>query len=131
MAIPEVIPEYRKYINVSEGGRIRFDGGKNEHAEFYEEEALSWLLFIIRDIKNVEMEEVTMSVQEYIMDNAADYLTDGVILKIDKTGSIVKEYSSITEIMHELNLSYNTNIYNVLEGKQKTAYGYVWKWKNR
>lgn len=129
--IPAVIPEYRKYIKVSKSGVLKFDGGDSEHAEFYKEESFSWVLFIIRDLCDCEEEQVAQEVQEYILANSSEYLSEGVILQIDKTGNVVKEFSSITEIMHELNLSYNTNIYNVLEGKQKSAYGYVWRWKNK
>ena len=37
----------------------------------------------------------------------------------------------MAEVMHDLNLKSPVNIYNALEGKQKTAYGYIWKYKNK
>lgn len=131
VAIPNVKKEFRGYVRLSSDGILSFPEAKNEHDEFYIDEAISWLLFVVDDIKGIEFSELSRSVGNYILVNSVDLLSEGIIQKVDKDGNVVKEYASITEIMHDLNLSYNTNIYNVLEGKQKTAYGFIWRWKNK
>lgn len=54
---------------------------------------------------------------------------ENTIVKIDKKGKIVKEYIYPYEIKDEMGLSNLTNIYNVLEGKQRHAYGFTWRYK--
>ena len=129
--LPNIESEYRPYISLSIDGRLSLLKGTDEQGEFYEEEAFSWLLFVIQDLSEIEASELAREVESYVISNASGFLSEGIIQKVAKDGTVVKEYRSITEIMHELNLSYNTNIYNVLEGKQKTAYGYIWRWKNK
>lgn len=124
--LPNTDPEYGKFAMVSDTGKLIFDAQGND---FLEEESFSWILFTVDDLMQMEMDEVAKDVEAYILDNESVFLEGSVILKLDKAGNIVKEYANITEVLHDLNLSYSTNIYNVLEGKQKTAYGYVWKWK--
>jgi DNA gyrase/topoisomerase IV subunit B len=51
------------------------------------------------------------------------------IVQIDKEGNVIKEYSSILEICQAFNRERGDNIRNVLNGKQKTAYGFFWKYK--
>ena len=131
VAIPNVKKKFRRYIRLSSDGVFSFAEVNNDYDEFYLDEAISWLLFVVEEIKDIELSEVSKSVGNYILVNSADLLSEGIIQKVDADGTVVKEYSSITEIMHDLNLSYNTNIYNVLEGKQKTAYGFIWRWKNK
>lgn len=130
-ALPAISPFYGELIKLSDSGWLRIGDGKNNEEGFEEEEAFEWLLFVIRDIRDMEAEEVGRSVSEFVYSNATEILSEGIIQQLDKAGNVVKEYSSISEVLHELNLSYSTNIYNVLEGKQKTAYGYIWKYKNK
>lgn len=52
-----------------------------------------------------------------------------VIVQIDKEGNVIKEYSSVLEICQTFNIERGDNIRNVLNGKQKTAYGFFWKYK--
>jgi hypothetical protein len=124
--LPNTDPEYGQFAKVSETGELIFDAQGND---FLEEESFSWLLFTVDELMQMEMDEVARDVEAYILENESVYLEGSVILKLDKAGNVIKEYANIAEIMNDLNLSYSTNIYNVLEGKQKTAYGYVWKWK--
>ena len=51
------------------------------------------------------------------------------IVQIDKNGNVIKEYSSILEVCQAFNVSRGDNVRNVLNGKQKTAYGFLWKYK--
>ena len=129
--LPEVGTEERKYIKFTEDGMLGFRKARKEYNKFYEDEAYSWLMFLVDDSAEMEAEELAQNVWTYVLSNTSAILSEGIIQKVAKDGTVVKEYGSITEIMHELNLSYNTNIYNVLEGKQKTAYGYIWRWKNK
>lgn len=128
-ALPEVDTEYSKYIKLTTNGQLSFYCESKEHVEFFLDEALSWLLFTVYDLSKVEASELARDVESYVLSNSTSILSEGIIQKVDKNGIIVKEYGSINEVMHDLNLSYTTNIYNVLEGKQKTAYGYIWRWK--
>lgn len=59
----------------------------------------------------------------------AENLPETTIVKIDKNGREVKEYVSRYEIMEEMGLTRFDNVYNVLVGKQRTAYGYIWRYK--
>ena len=48
------------------------------------------------------------------------------ILKCDLNGNPIKQYNSITEASNE-NKCFISNISAVCRGKQKTAYGFIWK----
>ena len=128
-ALPEVDTDYSKYIKLTANGQLSFCCEDKEHTEFFIDEALSWLLFTVHDLSEIEASELARQVERYVLSNSANILSEGIIQKVDKNGVVVKEYGSINEVMHDLNLSYTTNIYNVLEGKQKTAYGFIWRWK--
>lgn len=51
------------------------------------------------------------------------------ILKYDLKGNFIKEYNSLKEASIDNNVFF-TNISAVCRGKQKTAYGFIWKYKN-
>ena len=136
------IIEFRDYIELTddnmlsiiglgddeEGDESEEDGGDGWD-EFVVDEALSWLLFGVDEVYQEELTSTARMVENYIIDNYETFANQDKILKIDKYGVVVKEYNNIKEIMHDLTLHYTANIYNVLEGKQKTAYGYIWRWK--
>ena len=134
--LPIVDDDYRGFITISDNGElsINIDSSDDEADEdlddFLIDETYSWLTFAVKEIEECERDEVYRVIWDYVLSNSSSILSEKAILKIDKEGNVVKEYESITEVMHDLNLSYSANIYNVLEGKQKTAYGFVWKWKN-
>ena len=46
----------------------------------------------------------------------------------NKKGEIVKDFNSILEAVAYFNKTSRVNIDNALQGKQYTAYGYVWKY---
>ena len=46
----------------------------------------------------------------------------------DKDGKQIYKFNSITEAFKALNKPSRVNIDSALQGKQKTAYGYVWKY---
>lgn len=51
------------------------------------------------------------------------------ILQYNLNNEFIKEFSSITIASKELNVNF-TNISSCCRGKQKTSYGYIWKFKN-
>ncbi len=73
------------------------------------------------------------SINQYIDKNKEQILCEHspetTIVQIDMKGNIVREYVSPEEIKEVLKKDKLTNIYNVLEGKQKHAYGYSWYYK--
>lgn len=46
----------------------------------------------------------------------------------DLDGNLIQEFNSIVEAFTILNKPSRVNIDNALQGKQKTAYGYIWKY---
>lgn len=127
--IPGIPTEFIEYIELSDDGKLSFIEGDDGSEELLSEEAFEWLLYSINELSQVESEELSRIVDSYVLSNSEAILSNGIIQQIDQDGTVVKEFASIADIMHELNLSYSTNIYNVLHGKQKTAYGYIWRWK--
>lgn len=72
-------------------------------------------------------------INQYIAQNKEQILREHspetTIVQIDMKGNIIREYVSPEEIKEVLKKDKLTNIYNVLEGKQKHAYGYSWYYK--
>lgn len=50
------------------------------------------------------------------------------ILQCDLDGNVIKEWNCISECARQLNIL-NSNIVSCVKGRQKTAYGYIWKYK--
>ena len=48
------------------------------------------------------------------------------ILQFDLNGNFIKEWKSATDVGREV----RDNIYHCLKGDQKTAYGFIWKFKD-
>lgn len=110
--------------------RFKFDfnnlKGNSEDSRFWLGECADFALWRFQ-------EELTCSICHYIQQNREQILKEHspetTILQIDMKGKIVREYSSPQEIREALQRDNLTNIYNVLEGKQKSAYGFVWCYK--
>lgn len=51
------------------------------------------------------------------------------VLQYDLSGFLIKEWNSTGEVGRELKISQG-NISSCCLGKQKTAYGYIWKYKD-
>ena len=124
-AIPIVFPSYQKYIRLSDGGSLSIKG-----RGFNAEEAFEWLLFAVRDLRNSEYMAYDDAVRQFLISRVDEIMDEGAIQAFDKDGNLIKEYRTIAEVMHDLNLKSPANVYNALEGKQKTAYGYIWRKKN-
>ena len=99
---------------------------EQDEIEFWLEEALGYVRFLIE-------QETEEDAERYIMANYTKILEDersnNVILQIDKDGTIVKEYYSFNEICQAFNVPRADNVMNVLRGKQKSAYGFLWKYR--
>ncbi len=78
-------------------------------------------------------EEVNDVINRYIQQNSKAIIEKRtrhkIIQKLDLEGNLIKEYRSLDGIRDELQLTRTDNITNVLKGRQKTAYGYIWKKK--
>lgn len=51
------------------------------------------------------------------------------VLQYDKDGILIKEWNSMTDAANYYHIAHH-NIYSCCKGKQKTAAGYIWKYKN-
>lgn len=52
------------------------------------------------------------------------------IVQFDLNDNIIKEFDSIADAVRFLNLKYSGGICNCLKGRNITAHGYKWKYKN-
>ena len=77
--------------------------------------------------------EAEKDARQYIIENYAQILYEerskNAILQLDKDGNVVKEFFSFSEICQTFNKPRADNVFNVLKGRQKSAYGYHWKYK--
>ena len=98
-----------------------------EDAEgFFFEEALDFAIMVYQE----ETEEI---IQQYVEENADDILRRSkqgkVIQQLDKDGNVLHDYSSKEQICEAFHLIRIDNIINVIKGRQKSAYGYYWRYK--
>lgn len=103
------------------------DLSKNdENALFFFGEAVDAAEYLLsRDLFD-EVEYGINSESERIVARARD---DKSILQIGSSGEVIREYSSLNEIAQAFNVPRPANVWNVLKGKQKTAYGFRWVYK--
>ncbi len=94
--------------------------------EFFLEEHLQFL-------RNAIWESSHYVAARYVYENGKQIVSEArlarTIVQIDKAGNVIKEYGSILEICQAFNVPRGDNVRNVLKGKQKTAYGFIWKYK--
>lgn len=99
----------------------------NENDLFWLEEALDYAEYIF-------CTESWSYIQEYINKHSQSIIRKSkekkIILQLDKDGNVVREYLDADEIRNVFKIARIDNITNVLKGRQKTAYGYFWKYKN-
>ena len=113
---------WQKYIDKYDFDHLK----KNKHIRFEIEEGLE----VIKSLIN---QEAKKEAEQYIKENYIQILNDErdkkAIVQIDKDGNVVKEFYSLNEICQAFNIPRADNVSHVLRGKQKTAYGYYWKYK--
>ena len=97
-----------------------------ERREFYLDEHFGYIRFAIGECSQY-------IAAKYVRENGRKIIGEArlekAIVQIDKEGNVIKEYGSILEICQVFNIKRGDNIRNVLKGKQKTAYGFFWKYK--
>ena len=102
---------------------------KNRITEDIEFDLEEHLDFVKNAIKECSHDIAAQYVREYGRQIISENQSAHTIVQMDKEGNVVKEYGSILEIRQALNIPRGDNIGNVLKGRQKTAYGYIWKYK--
>lgn len=92
----------------------------------------------VLDMVRFDIEQETqMEFQAFLEENCSDiaeqalheYADANIIVAIDDNGNIAKEFYSFDEIITYFNVKRADNVKNVLAGRQKSAYGYGWKYK--
>lgn len=93
---------------------------------FWLEEALDFATFVYREEREEE-------ILRYVSENAIEILQQRkqgkIIQQIDADGNVVHEYVTKEQICDAFNIIRIDNITNVLKGKQKSAYGFFWRYK--
>ena len=83
-------------------------------------------------------EETQTEFQTFLEENSSDiaeqvlheYVAEvNIIVAIDDNGNVAKEFHSFDEIISYFNVTRADNVKNALAGRQKSAYGYGWKYK--
>ena len=99
---------------------------KDKDGLFWLDEAIDFAEMIFKD-------EYTKMINEYIYYNKDAIIEKKtrhkIIQQLSLKGDLIKEYSSIDDVREELSLTRTDNIMNVIKGRQKTAYGYIWQKK--
>lgn len=98
-----------------------------------DEDDLFWLEEAIDFAETIFNDECRRMINEYIAHNKDEIIEKRtrhkIIQQLSLQGDLIKEYRSIDEVREALSLKRADNIMNVIKGRQKTAYGYVWKKK--
>ena len=78
-------------------------------------------------------EETEEIIHQYVSEHASEILQSGnkgkIIQQIDSDGNIVQEFITHDQIRRAFNISRIDNILNVLKGRQRSAYGFSWRYK--
>ena len=98
----------------------------DDEDDFILEEAVDYAIWLY----NEETREI---ISRYIAENAAEIIRRAklgkIIQQLDLEGNLVREFESQDEIREALNIVRIDNIINVIKGRQKSAYGFRWKYK--
>ena len=98
----------------------------DEEDDFMFEEAIEYAIWLY----NEETREI---IGQYISENAAEIIRQEkqgkIIQQLDMDGNVVREFESQDEIRAVFNIVRIDNIINVIKGRQKSAYGFRWRYK--
>jgi len=97
-----------------------------EDIEFYLDEHLGFVRYAIEERSKYL---AARYVREHGRQIISEVQSARTIVQIDKEGNVVREFTSFLEICQAFNILRANNVRNVLNGKQKSAYGYYWKYK--
>ena len=126
-----LVREKYRDVNIFQSSIDKFDfdilsNNDDGLLELIADDALPYIKFIIES-------EISEELSNYIGNHSDEILNSerskNVIVQLDSDGNIIKEYKSFNEICQEFKVARAENVKNVLNGKQKTAYGYSWKYK--
>ena len=97
-----------------------------------DKDGLFWLDEAIDFAKMIFNEKHWAMIDKYIAQNRETIIEKRtrhkIVQQLSLQGDLIKEYRSIDEVREALSLTRTDNIMNVIKGRQKTAYGYVWKY---
>ena len=100
---------------------------REDSADVVFEDAMEFAIMMYQD-------ETNSIIHKYVVENADKILQDNkkgkIIQQMDKEGNVLREFLSNTQICEAFGILRTDNIDNVLKGRQKTAYGYYWRYKN-
>jgi len=78
-------------------------------------------------------ENAEEQIESYLYENREEIvhqrLRKQVIQQLDMAGNVIREYHSNKDVAEALNVVRIDNVLNVLKGRQKTAYGFRWRYK--
>ena len=79
------------------------------------------------------MEETREIIYRYVAENASEIIRRAkqgkIIQQLDMDGNVLREFGSHDEIREAFNIVRLDNILNVVKGRQKSAYGFRWRYK--
>lgn len=98
----------------------------DDEYDFFKYEAVDYAIWFY-------LEETSEIIARYVDENADAILRKAregkIIQQIDKVGNVVREFLTWDEIREAMNIVRIDNILNVVKGRQKSAYGYFWRYK--
>ena len=113
-------PSNEEMVFEEEGGII------DEEDNFILEEAIDYAIWLY-------YEEIFEIIARYVSENASEILRKAkqskIIQQLDLECNVVCEFESQDAIRESFSIHRLDNIINVLKGKQKTAYGFRWRYK--
>lgn len=102
------------------------DEDEGEEFDYIEDEALEFAIFMY----NEHMREM---IGQYISENAEEIISKAkegkIIQQLDQEGTVIREFKNWDDIRAAFNIIRIDNILNVIKGRQKTAYGFFWRYK--
>ena len=114
----------REWLNDKNYTIIAENEQQREEGLFWLEEAIEFAECVIRN----DYEKIICC---YIDENAVEIINKRKPVKIfqqyNTNGQLIKEYKSKESLLQEFNIIRIDNIMNAVKGKQKTAYGFIWK----
>lgn len=79
------------------------------------------------------LEDLFELTRQYVFENANELISnlqnERIIQQLDKEGNVIREYKNQNEIREQFQISRVDNINNVIKGRQKTAYGFSWRYR--
>lgn len=110
--------------------RLEENNLDEDGAGFVIEETLDCVRVDIEEETQIEFQEFLKENGSYIAEQALyEYAKTNAIVALDQNGNVIKEFYSFDEIATYFNVKRADNVKNVLAGRQKSAYGYGWKYR--